>query len=80
MINLGVIGNFINLAFIGKLEILRKIKVVPEPIIGLNGENLGTLIIILKSGLVLIVMLGYFEWLNFNVILMGWYDVVLGIP
>jgi hypothetical protein len=80
MINLGATGNFINLAFIGKLEILRKIKVVPEPITGLNRENLGTLTIILKLGLVPMVILGHFEWLNFNVIPMGWYDVVLGIP
>jgi hypothetical protein len=61
MIDSGVIGNFMNLVFIGKLGILRKIKAVPKLITGLNGENLGTLIIILKSGLVLMVMLGYFK-------------------
>jgi hypothetical protein len=61
MIDLGAIGNFINLAFIGKLGILRKIKAVPKLITGLNGENLGTLIIMLKLGLVLIVILGHFK-------------------
>jgi hypothetical protein len=25
-------------------------------------------------------VLGHVEWLNFNIILMGQYDVVLGIP
>jgi hypothetical protein len=41
---------------------------------------LGTLVIITKSGPVPMVVLGYFKWLNFDVVLMGWYDVVLGIP
>ena len=50
MIDLGVIGNFINPVFIKKLGILGKIKVVPKLIIGLNRENLGTLLITTKSG------------------------------
>jgi hypothetical protein len=25
------------------------------------------------------VVLGHLKWLNFDIILMGWYDVVLGI-
>ena len=79
MINLGVIGNFINPAFIRKLGILGKIKAVPKLIIGLNRENLGTLLIITKLGPVLIVILGYIKCLNFNIMLMGQYDVVLGI-
>ena len=68
-----------NLAFIRKLGILGKIKVVPKLIIGLNRENLGTLLIITKLGLVLIVILGYIKYLNFNIMLIGWYDMVLGI-
>jgi hypothetical protein len=24
-------------------------------------------------------MLGYIKWLNFNIMLIGWYDMVLGI-
>ena len=69
-----------NPAFIRKLGILGKIKVVPELITGLNRENLGTLSIITKSGLVLMVILGHIKHLNFNIIPTGWYDVVLGIP
>ena len=71
MINSGVIGNFINLVFIRKLGILGKIKVVPKLIIGLNRENLGTLLIITESGPVLIVILRYIKYLNFNIMLIG---------
>lgn len=80
IINLGVTGNFINLVFIGKLGILGKTKVVPELITGLNRENLGTLKITTKSGTILIVILGHFKYLNFNIVLIGWYNIVLGIP
>lgn len=80
IINLGVIGNFMNPAFIRKLGILGKKKAVPELIAGLNRENLGTLSITTKSGLVLIVVLGYIKYLNFNIMPTGQYDVVLGIP
>ena len=79
MIDLGVIDNFINLAFIRKLGILGKIKVVPKLIIGLNRENLGTLLIITESGPVLIVILRYIKYLNFNIMLTGQYNIVLGI-
>ena len=80
IINLGVIGNFINPAFIRKLGILGKIKAVSKPIAGLNRENLGTLLIITESGPVLIVILGHIKYLNFNIMLIGQYNVVLGIP
>jgi hypothetical protein len=50
-----------NLGFIKKLGLLGKVKAVPKLIIGLNRENLGTLLIITKSGTVLIVMLGHVE-------------------
>jgi hypothetical protein len=79
MVNLGVIGNYINLGFMKKLGLLGKVKVVPKPITGLNGENLGTLLIITKLGTVPMVILGYIKHLNFDIILIGWYDVVLGI-
>jgi hypothetical protein len=59
MINLGVIGNYMNLGFIKKLGLLGKAKVVPKLIIDLNRENLGTLLIITKSGTVPMVILGY---------------------
>ena len=68
-----------HLEFIKKLGLLGKIKVVPKLIIGLNRENLGTLIIITKLGLVLMVILRYIKYLNFNIILIRWYNVVLGI-
>jgi hypothetical protein len=59
MVDLGVIGNYMNLGFIKKLGLLGKAKAVPEPIAGLNRENLGTLLIITKSGTVPIVVLGH---------------------
>jgi hypothetical protein len=59
MVNSGAMGNYMNLGFIKKLGLLGKAKAVPEPITGLNGENLGTLLIITKSGTVPMVMLGY---------------------
>jgi hypothetical protein len=79
MVDSGVTGNYINLGFIKKLGLLGKVKAVPKLITGLNRENLGTLLITTKSGTVPIVVLGYIKCLNFNIILIGWYDVVLGI-
>jgi hypothetical protein len=69
-----------NLGFMKKLGLLGKAKAVPEPIAGLNGENLGTLSIMTESGTVLMVVLGHVERLNFDIVPTGWYDVVLGIP
>jgi hypothetical protein len=50
-----------NLGFIKKLGLLRKAKVVPKLITDLNRENLGTLLIITKSGTILMVILGYIK-------------------
>jgi hypothetical protein len=50
-----------NLGFIKKLGLLGKVKAVPKLIVGLNGENLGTLLITTESGTVLIVVLGHVE-------------------
>jgi hypothetical protein len=80
MVNSGATGNYMNPGFIKKLGLLGKAKAVPEPITGLNRENLGTLSITTKSGTVLMVVLGHIERLNFNIIPTGRYDVVLGIP
>jgi hypothetical protein len=80
MVDSGVIGNYINLGFIKKLGLLGKVKAVPKPIIGLNRENLGTLSITTKSGTILMVVLRHIKCLNFNIILIGWYNIVLGIP
>jgi hypothetical protein len=79
MVDLGVIGNYMNLGFIKKLGLLGKVKTVPKLIIDLNRENLGTLLIITKLGTVLIVILGHLKYLNFDIVLTGWYDMVLGI-
>jgi hypothetical protein len=80
MVDSGVTGNYINLGFMKKLGLLGKVKAVPEPITGLNRENLGTLLIITKSGTVPMVVLGHLERLNFDIVPTGQYDVVLGIP
>jgi hypothetical protein len=80
MVDSGATGNYINPGFIKKLGLLGKAKAVPKLITGLNGENLGTLLIITKSGTVPMVMLGHIKYLNFDIILTGQYDVVLGIP
>jgi hypothetical protein len=61
MIDLGATGNYIYPDFIKKLGLLGKTKAVPKLITGLNGENLGTLVIITKSGPVPMVVLGYFK-------------------
>jgi hypothetical protein len=80
MVDLGVTGNFMHPEFMMKLGLLGKLKVAPQPITGLNGENLGTLVITTKSGPVPMVVLGHVKQLNFDIVPMGWYDVVLGIP
>jgi hypothetical protein len=80
MVDSGVMGNYMNPGFMKKLGLLGKAKAVPKPIAGLNRENLGTLLITTESGTVLMVVLGHVKRLNFDIIPMGWYDVVLGIP
>jgi hypothetical protein len=80
MVDLGVIGNYMNPGFMKKLGLLGKAKAVPEPIAGLNGENLGTLSITTESGTVPMVVLGHIKRLNFDIVPTGRYDVVLGIP
>jgi hypothetical protein len=80
MVDSGATGNYMHLEFMKKLGLLGKTKAVPEPIAGLNGENLGTLAITTESGPVPMVVLGHVECLNFDIIPMGRYDVVLGIP
>jgi hypothetical protein len=79
MVDSGAIGNYINPGFIKKLGLLGKAKAVPEPITGLNRENLGTLSITTKSGTIPMVMLGHIKQLNFNIIPTGQYNMVLGI-
>jgi hypothetical protein len=80
MVDSGATGNYMNPGFMKKLGLLGKAKAVPEPITGLNGENLGTLSITTKSGTVPMVVLGHIKHLNFDIIPTGRYNVVLGIP
>jgi hypothetical protein len=61
MVNSGATGNFIHLEFMKKLGLLEKEKVVPQPIIGLNRENLETLTITTKLGPILMVILGHIK-------------------
>ena len=71
IVDLGVIRNYIHPEFMKKLGLLGKIKAVPKLITGLNRENLGTLIIITKSGPVPMIILGYIKYLNFDIIPTG---------
>jgi predicted aspartyl protease len=80
MVDSGATGNFMHPEFMKKLGLLGKIKAAPQPIAGLNGENLGTLAITTESGTIPMVVLGHVERLNFDIVPMGRYDVVLGIP
>jgi hypothetical protein len=80
MVDSGATGNYMHPEFMKKLGLLGKTKAVPKPIAGLNRENLGTLAITTESGPVPMVVLGHVERLNFDIVPIGWYDVVLGIP
>jgi hypothetical protein len=61
MVDSGVMGNYMNLGFMKKLGLLGKVKVVSELIAGLNGENLGTLLIMTELGTVPMVVLGHLK-------------------
>jgi hypothetical protein len=61
IVDSGATGNYMNLGFIKKLGLLGKVKAVPKLIADLNGENLGTLLIITKSGTVPMVILGHIK-------------------
>jgi hypothetical protein len=80
MVDSGATRNYMHPEFMKKLGLLGKTKAVPKPITGLNRENLGTLTITTESGPVPMVVLGHVKHLNFDIIPIGWYDVVLGIP
>ena len=62
-----------------QLGILGIEKARPEPISGLNGEDLGGHLTV-ESGFVPMAVAGHLEWINFDVTPLGQYDVVLGIP
>ena len=79
MINLDATRNYINPIFKKQLKILGIKKTMPEPISGLNGENLGGHLMD-ESGFVPMAVMGHLESINFDVTPLGQYNVVLGIP
>ena len=79
MIDSGATGNYMSPNFKARLGLLGIEKAQPEPISGLNGENLGSHLSE-ESGLVHMAVLGHKEQINFNVTPLGQYNVVLGIP
>ena len=79
MIDSGATGNYMNPTFKERLKILGIKKATPEPISGLNGENLGSHLTD-ESGFVPMAVMGHLESINFDVTPLGQYDVVLGIP
>ena len=79
MIDSGATGNYMSPNFKAHLGLLRIKKAQPEPISGLNGENLGSHLSE-ESGLVHMAVLGHKEQINFNMTPLGQYNVVLGIP
>ena len=78
IVNLGAAGNFISLRYRDryKLEGVKKLRITP--IIGLNRESLG-LGITYKSEPLLIVIGDYFEVINFDIIGLREYNVVLRV-
>ena len=79
MIDSGATRNYMSLNFKTYLDLLRIKKTQPEPISGLNSEDLGSHLSE-ESGLVHIAVLGHKEQINFNVIPLEQYNIVLGIP
>ena len=79
MIDSGTMGNYMNPTFKEQLKILGIKKAAPEPISGLNGENLGGHLTD-ESGFVPMAVMGHLESINFNITPLGQYNVVLGIP
>ncbi|KAF7137056.1 hypothetical protein CNMCM5793_006907 [Aspergillus hiratsukae] len=80
MVDSGATGNYMHPRFKDQLKILGIKKAQPEPILGLNGENLGTHLLTDESGPVTMIVMGHIERINFDIVPLGRYDVVLGIP
>ena len=78
IVNLGAAGNFISLRYRDryKLEGVKKLRTIL--IISLNGESLG-LGITYESGSLLIVIRDYFEVINFDIIGLREYNIVLRV-
>ena len=78
IVNSGAAGNFISPRCRDRYKLEGVKKPRTTPIIGLNEESLG-LGITYKSGPLLIVIRDYFEVINFNIIGLGEYDIVLRV-
>ena len=79
MINSEATRNYISLNFKIYLELLRIKKAQSEPISGLNSEDLGSYLSE-ESGLIYMTVLGHKEQINFNMISLRQYDMMLRIP
>jgi hypothetical protein len=79
MINSGMTGNFISPEYKEKLRIPGQIKTKPIPIIGLNGELFEEKLD-QKTGDLIIDINDHEEIINFNVMKLGKYKIVLRIP
>jgi hypothetical protein len=79
MIDSGAAGNFMSPEYRNRYKIQGATKPKVVPIIGLNGESLGPRITH-ESGPLPIVIRDYFEIINFDVTLLGEYDIILGVP
>jgi hypothetical protein len=79
IINSGVTRNFMSLEYKEKLRISGQIKTEPVPIIGLNGELFKEKLD-QETGDLTIDINNHEEIINFNVIKLGKYKIMLGIP
>jgi hypothetical protein len=79
MINLGITGNFILLECKEKLRIPGQIKTEPIPIIGLNGELFEEKLD-QETGDLIIDINNHKEIINFDIIKLGKYEIMLRIP
>ena len=79
MIDSGATGNYMNPIFKEQLKILGIKKAAPEPISGLNSEDLGGHLTD-KLGFVPMAVMGHLESINFNMTPLGQYNMILGIP
>ncbi|KAF7139709.1 hypothetical protein CNMCM5793_007503 [Aspergillus hiratsukae] len=64
-------GNYMHPRFKDQLKILGIKKAQPEPILGLNGENLGTHLLTDESGPVTMIVMGHIEQINFDIVPLG---------
>jgi hypothetical protein len=78
MINSGATRNFMSSEYKEKLRILGQIKTEPIPIIGLNGELFEEKLD-QETGDLTININDHKEMINFNVIKLGKYKIMLGI-